>query len=141
MSLRLDFTEVYAVPGSRSIVDAIDPETGLTLFCQETAEQIRISHPDAVRMSFEAWQAAASEQQRTPIEWLDTTADQYHEMLNVLPPAFWANGLFLVGEPTDHDALTGRPRFSAYRQIGDAYAEASRPVTIAEARELANGGR
>ena len=93
-------------------------------------------YPGAVRMSFDAWQADKAARQNTPIEWHPTTAEKYAEMLCVLPPAFWQAGVFLVGEPDDHDALTGRPRFQAYRQIGESYLVASRPMTIADARAL-----
>jgi hypothetical protein len=55
-------------------------------------------------------------------------------MLNVLPPAAWIGGAFMVGEPTDHCAETGRPRFQAYRERGMQFEVASRPMTIAEFR-------
>jgi hypothetical protein len=51
----------------------------------------------------------------------------------VLPPAFWQGGLFLVGEPWDHDAGTGQPRYAAFWKRAAVYLEADRPITRREA--------
>ncbi len=82
------------------------------------------------------------------ITWTRTTAARYDEMLNILPPAAWIGGAFLVGEPVDGDPITGAARFDAYWQrYGpglDAvdhpiYYVTTRPITIAELRaELRN---
>lgn len=134
-------SDVYAVPGRHSIIDTINPQTGLTAICGHTAAQVQAREPLAVRMTWDAWTAAAIARQSSPIVWLSTTADRYDEMLNVLPPAMWRGGAFLVGEPMDHDVATGRARYSAYWQRGGAYFEASRPITVAEMRaELAAQG-
>jgi hypothetical protein len=55
-------------------------------------------------------------------------------MLEVLPPAVMARGGFLVGEPWDHHALTGRPRYAAFVELGGRWFESTRPVTVAEFR-------
>ena len=67
------------------------------------------------------------------ITWEPTTKETFYEMLEVLPPAAWENDAFLVGEPFDHDAETGDPRYSAYRRRpGEQYETGSRPMTIQE---------
>jgi len=60
-------------------------------------------------------------------------------MLEVLPPALWLRGGFLVGEPFDHDAGNGQPRYGAYRRIDGGYMVASRPMTTAEFRAELKG--
>jgi len=80
--------------------------------------------------------------QDTPIKWTRTTKAKYWEMLEVLPPALWIGGAFLVGEPTDHHATSGQPRFQAYWERGTSgrpyekgYFAASRPMTCAELKK------
>lgn len=132
--------DVYAVPGERSIIDWINPVDGLSFVCHETEEEIRRRYPNAQRMSWETWQAEVSKQQRTPITWHHTTQHEYQRMLEVLPPALWIGGAFLVGEPDDHDVQTGQPRFAAYWRRGSCpeyaqYYRASRALTGRELRE------
>lgn len=139
MSLSIDFSEVWAVPGENHIIDMINPETGLTAVYAKDAETVLRDNPNAVRMKWEDWRKAASERQQTPIRWEPSTYAKYREMLEVLPPAFWRWGLFLVGEPYDHDFATGQPRFQAYRKRGSdscgyRYYVSSRPITVMEAR-------
>ena len=134
----MNFTELYAIPGANSIIDGIDPITGLTCINGNTEAEMLAREPKAVRMTWDAWQTAASARQQTPITWDGCTAEHYDEMLNVLPPIDWNGGAFLVGEASDHDFATGRPRYSAYRRHGDVYEFSSRPLTRAEFRaELA----
>lgn len=139
-----DYTEAYAKPGEHSIIDVIDPETGLTSVYHETFEQIRARYPEAERVAIADWQAQRAAAQDTPIVWTRITRRKYWDMLEVLPPALWIGGAFLVGEPTDHHATTGRPRFAAYRQIGadddsGIYLAASRPMTCEELRQIIAG--
>jgi len=125
--------DVYAVPGRSSIIDTINPSTGRTAICGHTEAEVRAREPRAVRMTYADWQAAAVARQQGPIVWEATTREQYHEMLEILPPAVWIGGAFMVGEPMDHCFATGRPRFSAYWQrSGGEYVTASRPLTVAE---------
>lgn len=138
MSINRD-THVYAVPGKPWIIDTINADTGLTRICGHTEADVLADEPLAVRISWEDWQQARSIDQRTPIVWSATSAKTYRYMLDVLPPALWIGGAFLVGEPTDHDALTGQPRFAAYWMRGSSpdfnyYLSASRPLTCAELR-------
>ncbi len=130
-----DFTHCYAVPGANSIIDGINPETGLTFVYGKSEADIKAEAPDAVKMTWDEWQAAAIARQQTELRWVEATERQYNDMLNVLPPAFWSGSLFLVGEPTDHCHQTGRPRFQAYRR-GYLPQASSRPITIAEAKAM-----
>jgi hypothetical protein len=125
---------VYAVPGRHSIIDAIDPSTGLTWINGHTLEEIRTREPLAVRMPFDVFLREKAARQQTPIVWIATTAEQYDDMLGVLPPIeFRADG-FMVSEPCDHCAATGRPRYQGYRQRAGRYEAASRPMTRSEFR-------
>lgn len=128
--------DVYANPGEDHLIDTIDPTTGLTSVFGSTEADIRERHPRAQRISWETWRAQAAARQQTPIVWTETTPAQYDERLNVLPPALWRGGAFLVGEPTDHDLSTGQPRFAADWHRGNHYVTASRPLTCAELRGI-----
>lgn len=129
-----DYTEAFAVPDRHdSVIDMVHPDTGRSIVYGETLEQIRARYPGAVVVNFDAWMAAKAERQHTPVEWRECSEARYHEMLNVLPPAFWQGGLFLVGEPSDHDAGTGQPRYAAFWKRGGAYLGADRPMTCREA--------
>lgn len=132
-----DFTECFAVPGARQMIDLVHPRTGLSAINGLSLEQIRARYPEdaaAVKMTIAEWQAARAAVQDAPIQWRPTTEEQFDEMLNVLPPAAWINGGFLVGEPSDHHAQTGAPRFQAYRQRGQIFEASTRPLTRAEFR-------
>jgi hypothetical protein len=114
----------------------IHPVTGLTLCYGETLEQIRERYPLAERMTYEAWCAAKAARQDSPLTWAEVTEEQYMYALEVLPPAGWRGDSFLVGEPMDHYAGTGQPRYSMFRKVGSQYQESNRPVTIAEFKHL-----
>jgi hypothetical protein len=128
--------EVWSVPGKNSIIDAIVRETGLTCYLKETPAQVLARHPDAIRQTWADWRQAAIARQQTPIGWRRTTKARYHEMLEVLPPAMWIGGAFLVGEPQDHDIATGSPRFDAFRHRHGVYEASDRPITRAELRAV-----
>lgn len=125
-------TEAFAVPGEECLIDMRSPTTGLSCVYGETLEQIQVRYPGACIVVFETWRMAKAQRQRTPIEWAECSKERYWEMLEVLPPAAWRSGVFLVGEPTDSDAGNGRPRFDGYRQWGSTYYASSRPMTIQE---------
>lgn len=116
-----------------TVIDTISGN-GLTTYARETFEQIRAEYPNAERMTLDEFCAWKAEQQRTPIEWEPTTEERYFEMLEVLPPALMTSCGFLVGEPMDHDAGNGQPRFHAFRKRGNVFEFASRPMTEAEFR-------
>lgn len=139
-----EYVEAYAVPGEHSIIDVIDPETGLTACMGNTPEQLRERYPNAIRINLDEWSKQRAAEQDSPIRWTETTHRKYMEMLEILPPALWIGGAFLVGEPTDHHATTGRPRFQAYREVGSdstgyRYFASSRPITCAELRAIVSG--
>jgi hypothetical protein len=133
-------TEVYAVPGKHCIVDTINPATGRTRIYGHTEAEVLAQDPDAIRMTWAAWQAEQTARQRTPITWAPTTQAEYTRMLEVLPPALWQGGAFLVGEPMDHDLQSGVPRFAAYWARWGRYFIASRPLTCAELLAALKGG-
>ena len=133
-------TEAYARPGEDSIIDVIDPHTGLTWIQLETADQVRARYPTAERINIAEWAADKAAKQDSPITWLPTTKALYFEMLEILPPALWIGGAFLVGEPVDHHATSGQPRFEAYWERGlssstRTYHVASRPMMRTELRK------
>ena len=134
-----DATEAFAIPGKESVIDMRSPVTGLSEVYGETLEQIRVRYPGAEVVNFAAWMAAKAERQHTPVAWQPCTEARYHEMLNVLPPAWHERDGFLVGEPWDHDAGNGQPRFAAFRQCGGACYESDRPMTRAAFRAALAG--
>lgn len=146
LSSAADDLEVFAKPDANSIIDTINRETGLTRICGLTEAQVIARDPGAVRMTWEAWRAAAIARQETPIRWDRTTRERWISMLEVLPPIDFNGRDFLVGEPWDHSFRTGAPRFAAYRMVGSSedfavYLVASRPLTRAELRAELTGGR
>lgn len=128
----MDCEMAFAVPGEDSLIDCINPDTGRSWINDETLEQIRLRYPLAEVMKIDDFCAAKAAKQDSPVEWSETTAENYNDMLEVLPPALWERGGFLVGEPWDHHATNGQPRFAAFVQRGGKYYEASRPMTRAE---------
>lgn len=135
---------VYARLGDNSIIDVINPATGRGQYGGETLEQVQKEYPGACVMPLAEYCADKAKRQDTPVEWSEVTEEHYHEMLNVLPPAAWQGGAFMVGEACDHHAGTGRPRFQALRRkpefshegvrirTGSTYWASSRPMTHAE---------
>lgn len=128
--------ECFAVPGQGNIIDIIHPATGLGAYSGETLAQVQLRYPGAIRLTLQAWQEQKAKEQDSPITWHETTEEVFMGMLECLPPAAWQGGAFLVGEPSDHHALTGRARFACYKQEGDKYYGASRPLHILEFKEM-----
>ena len=127
---------VYAHSGHYNhVIDTVAPD-GLTTYGRETHEQVLERYPDAVLVDFNEWLAKKAELQNTPVEWSETTEENYWEALECLPPAKMSGGNFLVGEPYDHSAANGLPRFRMYRKSGSAYFVSDRPVTKIEFRNL-----
>ena len=129
----MNCTHVFALPGENHIIDEV--VAGRGTYSGETLDQIQIRYPGAVCIHWDDWLLAARSRQQTPITWALTTRDRYTNRLEVLPPAMWQDGAFLVGEPMDHDIATGQPRFEAYWRRHDHYFVASRPLTHAELRQ------
>lgn len=127
-----DTIYVWAVPAKHSIIDEINPETGLTRIYGKDEAAVKAQDPDAVRMSWPEWQAAAVARQQAPITWVRSDARSYRKMLEVLPPAVWIGDAFMVGEAMDHCVATGRARYTAFWKRGADYYTASRPLTVVE---------
>lgn len=136
-------THCFAVPGV-TIIDEIHPETGRSWIYGKTLEEVRQEYPEAQAMTIDDYCQSKAAIQDTPVVWVETTQERYDEMLNVLPPIDWNARGFLVGEPYDHHATSGKPRFTAYihrTTSGEGwretrYFESSRPMTRAEFAEV-----
>lgn len=133
--------ECFAVRGV-TMIDTIDSATGLTTIYGKTLEQVQAEglkpwadYTKAERMTIDDYCTSKAETQDTPITWEPSTEEAYWDALEALPPAAQRNGGFLLGETQDHHALTGAPRFSAYKQVGELFYRASRPMTVAEFRK------
>ena len=74
------------------------------------------------------------------VKWKRISKARYWEMLEILPPAVMGGGGFMVGEPCNHTP-EGIPTFAAFKQTGEAYFEASAPMTIAEFLKVVPGAR
>ena len=131
-----DCTHVVAVPGQNQAVDIIHPITGRMIYGERTVAECIAENPGAVVMTFDELTQQIADRQHTPIGWEPSTYEAFDYGLCVLPPAIWIGGTFMVGEPYDHDAGNGQPRFQAYRQRGEVYEKANRPMTRAEFREI-----
>ena len=70
------------------------------------------------------------------ITWNETTEERYDKMLGVVPPEYMTGYGFLVGEAFDHRECSVEhriaPTFDAFVNIGEAFYEASEPLTVAE---------
>ena len=133
-----DCTHCIAVPGQDTAIDLVHPITGRTIYGNKTLAEIKAERPeyaDAELLPFDEFSRQVAERQHSPIKWEATTEEAYTYGLEVLPPAAWVRGGFLVGEPYDHDAGNGQPRFQAFRHKGDQYEKANRPMTRAEFRQ------
>ena len=125
--------ECFAILGD-VIIDVINPGTGRTAVYGKTLEQCQTEHPNAQRMTIDAFCVDKGQRQDSPIQWEPITEQYFYHMLEILPPAMMNHAGFLVGEPWDHHAITGRPRYQAFCQCGDSFTQSNRPMTIAEFR-------
>jgi hypothetical protein len=131
-----DCTDCFAT--AETIIDYLHPETGKTAINAMTLEEVRAERPEyatAERMSIEEYCKRKVMKQRTPIEWHETTEERFNEMLEVLPPILLDGDSFLVGEPFDHDAGNGRPRFSGFIFTANKFYASNRPMTCNEFKE------
>jgi hypothetical protein len=120
--------QCYASRSRKTIIDTIRSD-GLTTCYGKTYGQVLKEYPDAYRTSVKDFCCWKGVQQRTPITWSETTEEIFDNMLNVLPPEIMLTNGFLVGEPYDHEADTGKPRFDGFKRIGDKFYSSSRPMT------------
>jgi uncharacterized protein DUF1419 len=128
--------EAFAEPGKLNLIDLINPHTGRSCIEDETLEQIRERYPTAQVVNVDEWMAAKAARQNTPVTWVETTEEIYNYMLEVLPPAYMRGDYFMVGEPADHCAATGRARYEAFGVTAGRYVQSSRPMTIKEFKEF-----
>lgn len=131
----LEITHAFAAPGASNIIDVIHPTTQLGGYSNLSLAQMREreKNPAIEIVSLADFCAAKAAQQDSPVTWTETTAERFWEMLEVLPPAYYMDGGFLVGEPVDHHAGNGRPRFEGFLQIREEkFFASSRPMTTAE---------
>jgi hypothetical protein len=127
----MQLTTAFAVPGEDNIID-MRRSDGTSFTRCETLEEIRQRYPGAEVVSFDDFCASKAGRQDTPIQWEQTTEAKFWQMLEVLPPIDQGKGGFLVGEPWDHHAKTGQPRYAAYRVIYGNFWTANRPMTRKE---------
>ncbi len=124
---------VLAIPGSDSIIDLINPKTGLTHCYGKSPDQC----PGSVIMELSVFCAEKSARQDAmPKIWEEISEERYQDMLEVLPPAAMKSGAFLVGEAQDHHAGTGQPRFSCFKSDAGKFYALSKPITHAEFCEI-----
>ena len=139
MSIKLSsLTQCIAVPGADSIIDMIHPDTGKTMVYGKTLEDCQKEEPNAQLMHIDDFCREKAKRQDTPIEWEEITEERYMELLECLPPIMYGrNGWegFLVGEPWDHHAESGRPRYQACQIVGGRYFASTRPLTKPEFHE------
>jgi hypothetical protein len=128
--------DCFAVPGADHMIDLVHPDTDRSLINSKTLEEIAVQNPGAVRMKVADYLAQKAARQNSPVTWNEVTEERYWEMLEVLPPACMGIGVFCVGEPHDHCAATGQPRFQAYRKMDGKHFASSRPVTVKELSAL-----
>lgn len=131
-----DSTHAFAVPGASNFIDCIHPVTGLSWWDGHNLEEIQARYPGAQIVEISQWCKELGARQDSPVEWSETTEEQYWEMLEAVPPACMLAGSFLVGEPWDHHAVSGLPRFHAYLKRGNEYLASNRPLTIPEFKSI-----
>lgn len=74
----------------KTTVDCVHPDTGAGIWGGRTLEQVREEYPNAVQMSIdEAARLRAGHFRQPPQR---TTADEFSDMLNILPPYGWQTG-------------------------------------------------
>ena len=132
-----DFQECYALPDFRCMQDVIHPITGLTMSYQKSEADMVKQHPTILRMTVEAFCQKKAELQNAPVEWMPTDQATYYDRLEALPPEFMDGSRFLLGEPMDHCAKSGLPRFEGYYARNGRYFYTSRPVTVRDFKVLA----
>lgn len=132
-------THVFVSADRDTAIDAINPETGRSWYAGETLEQIQARYPGASIMSWDEYEAAKWAKENTPVKWVRISQARYDDLFECLPPRAVARSAFMVGEPTDHYGNGGSARFQACKEQRGRYYASSRPLTVAEFRELFGG--
>ena len=130
-------TQCFVSKTKKTIIDMQNPYTGNTAIYNTPLEELRKEYHDAEIMHIDDFCSWKAEQQRTPIAWNEISEEKYNYMLNALHPIAYGNGRFMVGEPSDHDAGNGQPRYSAFKTSNGLFFESSRPMTREEFRKTA----
>lgn len=125
----------FADPDGNNVIDLVTPDQKTGVFSKMSIADLEKETPAGRVMELAEWCKIKSARQNTPVEWLESTEESYDEALGCLPPVAYSSSGFLVGEPYDHDALTGKPRFQAYRFNGFDHFKSSRPMTIQEFKQ------
>lgn len=126
-------TRCFAVPGALSCIDTVNPATGTGNWSGKTLFETQVRHPGAVEMDLQEFERVAATAQDAPVVWEPITEEKYWYYLEVLPPAVMWVGGFLVGEPSDHHAATGLPRYQGCRDLGNGnHVASSRPMQVKE---------
>lgn len=136
----------FAVPGYM-LIDIVNPDTGKTAIYGKSLDEVRQNHHDAILMGVGEFCRSKAASQDTAITWHQVTEEKFYDMLGCLPPACHTKRGFLVGEPSDHHAITGKPRFQAYlhQTCGDddwqehCYYVSNRAMTVSEFRTITEG--
>jgi hypothetical protein len=135
--LIFEFQECYTLPDFDGMTDTIHPITGLTTYGGKSEADVRKEHPTILRMTVEAFCQKKAELQNAAVEWMPTDQATYYDRLEALPPEFMDGSRFLLGEPMDHCAKSGLPRFEGYCARNGRYFYTSRPVTVRDFKVLA----
>lgn len=124
-----------------TIIDMLRHD-GRTACFGQTLEEVRArpGYEDAEVMPLSEWKTWKAERQDAPIKWDPVSEEHYTDALEALPPIDWGSRGFLLGEPSDHHALSGRPRFRAFLRTPDGLFISSRPITRHEWRNILTGG-
>jgi hypothetical protein len=135
----MTWTKCFAVPGSDTIIDMARPQSGLSAIYGRTLEEVRGEYPGAELVDYDEFKNGIAARQNAEMAtgtWDEVPEKTWDDMLNVLPPAAQQNGAFMVGEPTDHHAGTGRPRFTCFKwEAGKAY-RFSASITLVVFRQM-----
>ena len=120
----------FANINDHCIDDLINMETKTGVYSKKSIPELQKDNPTAKVMKISEWSQIRHNRQNTPVQWVASTAANYDYALGCLPPIAYNGSGFLIGEPYDHDALTGKPRFTAHIMRGDKFFKSDRPMTI-----------
>jgi len=67
----------------------------------------------------------------TNVTWFEVSEKRFDDMLGALPPQVMRGGGFLLGEASDFNSH-GELTYLAFRQRGEIFEQATRPLTLAE---------
>ena len=112
------------------LVDAV--KDGQTIYGRKPVDKVLAENPSYKLVEYDEYVAAASAEQDQPIVWSPLSEEDYYKKMDCLPPAVTRSYGFLLGEPQDHYAATGKPRFAAFLKLGHRFCRSSRPLRVEE---------